>query len=154
MDSIFGPPLKFLSDNGGEFNNEGFRSMSEEYDISVRTTAAESLWSNGLCEWHNAILEEMLQKTMVEGNCSLEVALNWAIHVKNSLANIHGFSPYQLAIYYTPRLPSVLYNRPSAMDPSREVVGDILKQNLNTMAAARKSFIEAESSEKIKSPET
>ena len=59
---------------------------------------------------------------MAEGNCALEVALNWAIHAKNFLANVHGFSPYQLAIRYTQRLPSVLYNRPSAMGPSSKVV--------------------------------
>ena len=77
--SVFGPPTKFLSDNGGEFNNEDFRILCEKYNIIVETTAAEAPWSNGLCERHNAARADMLQKT-VENGISFEAALNWSIH--------------------------------------------------------------------------
>ena len=100
--SVFGPPSKFFSDNGGEFNNELFRTLCEKYNITVKTTAAEAPWSNGLCERHNAVLAETVLKTMADVNCSMDIALNWAVHSKNSLSNVHGFSPYQLAIGYTP----------------------------------------------------
>ena len=144
----FGPPKKFFSDNGGEFNNEQFRSMCEAMNITVKTTAAESPWSNGLCERHNAIMADMLTKTYAEGKCSLKLALNWAIHAKNSLANVHGFAPYQLAIGYTPSLPSVMVSKPPALeDPS---TSEVLVNNLKAMAAARKAFIESENSEKIR----
>ena len=73
--SIFGAPVKFLSDNGGEFNNAEFRGMCESLNITVKTTAAESLWSNGLCERHNAVLADMLMRTLHECNCKLETAL-------------------------------------------------------------------------------
>ena len=77
---VFGPPTKFLSDNGGEFNNATIREMSERYNITVKTTAAEAPWSNGLCERHNAVLAETMLKTMADSNCSPEVALSWAVH--------------------------------------------------------------------------
>ena len=44
--SIYGAPRKFLSDNGGEFANAEFVSLCERFNISIRTTAAESPWSN------------------------------------------------------------------------------------------------------------
>ena len=146
--SVFGPPLKFFSDNGGEFNNEQFRSMCEAYNITIKTTAAESPWSNGMCERHNAVLEEMLLKTLAEKRCSLDMALHWVVHAKNSLANVHGFAPYQLAMGYTPQLPSVLHDKPPAFESASD--SELVNRHLNAMAAARKAFIEAESSQRIK----
>ena len=45
-----------MSDNGGEFANSDFMDMCEQLNIIPLTTAAESPWSNGINERHNAIL--------------------------------------------------------------------------------------------------
>ena len=58
--SIFGLPNDVLTDNGWEFSNEEFRSLGECFKISVKTTVAESPWSSGTCERHNATLTETL----------------------------------------------------------------------------------------------
>ena len=147
--STFGPPEKFLADNGGEFANRKFLDVCEDMNIRVLHTAGESPWSNGLVERHNATLSEMLHK-LVEENDSLgvEVALAWAVQAKNNLCNVHGFSPSQLAIGYNPKLPNVLIDKPPAL--CARTSEDIITENLKGMQAARKAFIEAESSEKIK----
>ena len=80
--------------------------MCEAMNIVVKTTAAEALWSNGLCERHNEVLSEMMIKTRADEKCSTELDLLWAVHVKSSLANVHGFSPYQIALGYVPKLPT------------------------------------------------
>ena len=145
---VFGPPKSFLSDNGGEFNNDNFRSMCERFNIFVKTTAAESPWSNGLCERHNAVLNDMYLKTAAETGSSREMVLNWAIHAKNSLANVHGFSPYQLAIGYTPHIAGVLNDGAPALE--NDAASEFLRESLNNMAAARKAFVQSENSEKIR----
>ena len=145
--SVFGPPKRFLSDNGGEFVNGDFIEMCESFNIVVLTTAAESPWSNGLCERHNAVLGNMLEKVSAEQKCDLETALCWAIHAKNSLSNVHGFSPYQIAVGFTPKLPCVLDDSPPAMESP---TNSLVLRNLNTMASARKAYIESESSERVK----
>ena len=145
--SVFGPPKRFLSDNGGEFNNKMFRDLCESFNIRVLTTAAEAPWSNGLCERHNAVLGDMLLKTLAENHCNKKTALCWVIHAKNSLANVHGFTPYQLAIGYTPKLPSNLFNEPPALESSES---KSVLNHLNAIAAARRAFVEADSSERIK----
>ena len=89
----------------------------------------------------------MLQKTYAEGKCNLKMALCWAVHSKNSLSNVHGFSPYQIAIGHTPNLPCNLTNDPPALECSSS---EIVQKNLNAIASARRSFIESESSEKVK----
>ena len=72
----------------------------------------------------------------------------WAVHAKNSLANIHGFSPYQIALSYVPKLANVSINKPPAMEEI--LTSHIVRDNLEAISAARKAFIEAENSERIK----
>ena len=72
--SIFGSPKKFFADNSGEFSNEDFRSLCENVNICILTTAAESIWTNGLIEKHNAIVGYTVTKTIEEDGCDLEQA--------------------------------------------------------------------------------
>ena len=127
--------------------NHQFLELCESFNIFVMTTAAESPWSNGLCERHNAVLGSMLNKITAEGKCNEETALCWSINAKNSLSNVHGFSPYQIALGFTPNLPCVLNNKPPALEQS---TSEIVSSNLSTISAARKAFIEAESCERIR----
>ena len=54
--SIFGTPISMFSDNGGEFASKGFINICGNFNIKIKATAAESPWSNGICERHNAII--------------------------------------------------------------------------------------------------
>ena len=92
---IFGGPKKILVDNG-EFDNQGFHDFCENLNTTIKTTAAESPWSNSMVERHNGIIGESVTKIMHDVKCSLDVALSWALSAKNSLQNFHGFSPNQL----------------------------------------------------------
>ena len=56
--SYFGRPKRFLADNGGELLNEEYKGMCEMFDIEEAKTAAESPWSNRVCECQNAVLKE------------------------------------------------------------------------------------------------
>ena len=47
--NTFGVPDKILTDNRGEFNNEELHDMSENLNTEGLATAAESPWSNGIC---------------------------------------------------------------------------------------------------------
>ena len=90
--ALFGCPRKVLSDNGGEFNNELFRDMTQLLNTHVLSTAAESPWQNGITEIHNAIISNMVDRILEDMNCSIEVALAWALSAKNSLM-IFGKNP-------------------------------------------------------------
>ena len=93
---IFGAPRKMFNDNGGEFANEQFIQLCQQFNIEPLTTAAYAPWSNGVCERHNMTLTEMIKKIKEENRCDYEVALSWALMAKNMLSNVHGFSAYQL----------------------------------------------------------
>ena len=48
--SIFGALPKLFSDNGREFSNEDYNEICDSYNITIKKTAAESLFYNGLME--------------------------------------------------------------------------------------------------------
>ena len=146
--SIYGCPEKFLSDNGGEFSNDHFRELCERFNITVKTTSAESPWSNGVCERHNQTLAEMITRTMNDTNCNIDLAVAWCINAKNSLQNLHGYSPFQLVFGKNPPLPGLLLDKPPALsEPSS---AQIIRDNLNALHAARQAYVSSESSEKIR----
>ena len=145
---IYGTPQKFLSDNGGEFINEQMMELCERTNITIKTTAAESPFSNGIVERHNQILGNMIIKTMEESNCSLEIAVGWCISAHNSLRNVHGFTPFQLVFGRNPTIPILQNAKPPALNP--ESSNEIIRQNLNALHQARKMYVESENSDKIR----
>ena len=145
--SIWGTVGKFLSDNGGEFANSQFMEMCEKLNIRFILTAGQSPFSNGLVERHNLVLGDMLDKVLEDIDCGIDIAIAWCINAKNSLQNIHGFSPYQLAIGKNPILPIAAENNLPALTQSSE--NDIIRKNLEALHKAREAFVRSESSERI-----
>ena len=87
--TLFGPPNEILSDNGGEFNNELPKKMSDHLNVFIRSSAGESPWSNGITKRHNAILGNMINKLLLDksNNYPIDVIVAWAVSAKNALHN-------------------------------------------------------------------
>ena len=146
--ALFGPHNRFLSDNGGVFNNELYKEMAELLNIEVLSTAGKSSWSNGITERHNAIIGNMLEKILQENKCSMEVVLALAVSAKNYLQNVYGYSPNQLVFGKIPSFPAVFNNDPSALESS--TASEVIAEHLNALHAARKAYIASESCEKLR----
>ena len=145
--SVFGPPLKILTDNGGEFNNHVFRTFGDNFNVKIITTAAESPWSNGICERHNQTLTESMQKVRDDQKCDVKIALACALIAKNSLLNITGFS-HQIVFGRNPKIPSLFDATASSLEgtTSSSSVADFL----NSLQSAREAYTMAENSERIR----
>ena len=146
--ALFGTPNLFLSDNGGEFNNDVFRKMGEQLNINIKTTAAESPWSNGVVEKHNGISGNMMEKVLLDVKYSLDVALAWCLSAKNYLLTSYGYTPVQLLFGYNPNFPSVLNNQLPAQNGV--TLSELIASHLNSLHAARKGFLETEADEKLR----
>ncbi len=140
--SVHGAPQRLYSDNGGEFNNQEIRDMAENFNIETRTTAGYSPWSNGLLERHNQTLTEIILKVNRENRCNWHTALDWALVAKNSMLNVHGYSPYQLVFGQNPNLPSVLVDKLPALEGT--TVSAKVGEHISALHASRKAFTEAE----------
>ena len=64
------------------------------------------------------------------------------------MSNVFGYSPHQLVFGANPKVPSILTDKTPALEgvTSTQIIAD----HLNALTAARKAFVEAESSGKIK----
>ena len=149
MGAGLGSPKKFITDNGGEFANREFLDLCENVNVEVCSTAGESPWQNGLCERNHAVVDRCLEKILEDDpKLSKEVALMWAINAKNSLQMWSGFSSYQLVFGQNPNIPSVLTDNAPALHGTS--TSEIVSTHLNALHSARRAFIEAESSEKVR----
>ena len=61
-------PRVILSDNEGEFNNELLREVCEQFNITMKSTAAEAPGSNGIVEQHNAVLRKVIKKLKLDND--------------------------------------------------------------------------------------
>ena len=122
--------------------------MCEAMNITVKVTAAETQ-QNGLVERNNMIIANMLDMILEDQQLDLVIALSWWLNAKNSLANGHGFSPFQLIFGQNPKLPSIFNDKPPAFTPSD--TNQVLNDNLIALHEAKEAFISSENSEKIRS---
>ena len=144
---LFGAPKKLLSDNGGEFNNCEFRTLGEQFNIKIMTTAAESPWSNGVCERLNGEIGERVSRILDDTQCDIELALAWAISARNALSNKAGFSPNQLVFSFNPAIPDIFHSEPPALEPVTS--SETVRRNLEALHLARRDFIRSESDERV-----
>ena len=146
--TIFGAPKKILTDGGGEFNNTEMRALGEAFTIKIITTAAESPWSNGVCERLNGVLGNLVMKILDDEKCDIQMALAWAVSARNAYDNNSGYSPNQLVFGFNPAIPNI-YN--SDIPGLEEVTAsEIVRKNLNALHLAREQFVKFEANEKIK----
>ena len=71
-----------------------------------------------------------------------------AVHAKNCLQMNSGYSSYQLMFRQNRNLPSVLVDKPPALDGS--TISERFYQHLNALHSASRAFIQAELSEQIR----
>lgn len=145
---VFGTPKKFLTDNGGEFVNSLLTDLADKMNINLKTTAAESAWSNGICERHNAVIADLVYKIQADVKCSLELAIPWAIAAKNALTNVYGFSPNQLVFGKNINFPAVYTDKLPAENSAD--TNQLILRHLRALHSARQAFIAQESCEKLR----
>lgn len=145
---IFGPPKKILSDNGGEFVNSEMRTLAEAFSIKILNTAAESPWSNGVCERLNGVLGKLVLKILDDVNCDVQIALAWAVSARNAYYNNSGFSPNQLVFGFNPAMPDIYNSKLPGLE--NVTSSDIVRKNLQAQNTAKQEFVKFDSCERIK----
>ena len=101
----FGRLASLHTDVGGEFTNVEVTEMAERLGCRVTSTAGVSPYMNGLNEKNHHTVDRMCS-LIEEDNPDLkpEEILVHALHAKNSLKMVHGFSSYQLVFGQSPNI--------------------------------------------------
>ena len=90
----------------------------------------------------------MLIKIVEDVGCSKKLALAWSLSAKNALNNVYGFSPNQLAFGHNPNLPVLCESTVATAE--EKTSSQLIGNHLNAMHAARRAFVECESSDKMR----
>ena len=110
-----------MSDNDGEFTDELLCELCEQFNISIKSTAAEA----------PTVLSKIINKLLLDNysQYSIDVIISWAVSARNALHTCYRFSLDQLVSVRNPNLPSNLIN----FDISKT---DIIEKYLNALHAA------------------
>ena len=136
---IFGAPGKILSGNGGEFNNNLFRELGEQFNVVIMSTQLNP----------HAVFGKMVHKLMLdEKRFPIDVIIAWSVSPKNALNTCYGYSLNQLIFGRNPNCPSNLTNNPPVMEGI--TYSELVSKHLCAMHEARKAFIEVESNDKLR----
>ena len=85
---------------------------------------------------------------MEDIKCDLQLAVSLAVTLKNSLKNVHGFSPNQLVLGKNPNFPKVCDDLLPALE--NKTTSEIVAKNLIALHQDRQNYIKSESSSKMK----
>ena len=145
----FGLPGSLHSDVGGEFTNAEVIEMAEQLGCKVTSTAGSSPYMNGLNERNHHTVDRMYSM-IEEDNPGLTPSeiLSHALHAKNSLQMVHGFSSYQLVFGKAPNIPGLTNVSPPMLNDVVE--GDVMRKHLNALYSSRQAYVKSESDSKLK----
>ena len=98
------PPNEILTGNGGKFINHLVKEIINYLKIFIKSSAAESPWSNDITERHINILGNTINKLLLDksNNYVVEIIAIWAASAKNVLHNLYGYSLKQLVFRKNP----------------------------------------------------
>ena len=147
---VFGQPQHgLLFNNGGEFSNIQMHNLCEKLNIQIKTTAAYSPFSNGCLERHNATITNIYEKVRMDHpTLYLDTCLAYACFAKDNLYNNSGFTPAQIALGYSPRLPCNVENELSALDDKLDM-STVVGNHLSAMHSARTQYLKSGSCERV-----
>ena len=131
----FGRPASLHSDVGGEFTDAEVIEMAERLRCRVTSTAGDSPY--GLNEKNHHHTVDRMYSMIEEDNPDLkpEEILAHALHAKNSLKMVHGFSSYQLLSGQSPNIPGLIDATPPLLEDN--IHGDVMRKHLNALYSAR-----------------
>ena len=145
-----GMPRKFLHDNGREFCNEHLLELAEKYGISLSAvTAANSPFSNGICERNHAVVDNMMMRMKAsDDKISDQEALDYALLARNIETTNKGFSPFQVVYGNNPHIPGIVNSKLSSL--GEEFKNQDIKMHLHRVHMARINFRQADNDIRLK----
>ena len=144
-----GPCQLLYIDPAGEYVGDLWRERLQRDGICAKVAAGESHWQVGRVEAHGKTLKAMLSRmdaeTPITDDVEFRQCLRAAIHAKNSLSRVRGFTPEQAVFGKSSRLPASLVSdeltASHALATSSLPEGLVFRQSLQRREQARAAFV-------------
>ena len=147
-----GPCKTLYVDPAGEYTGDQWRDRLQQEGIQAHVSAGEAHWQLGRVESHGKIIKAMLTRMDRQDPIATEAefrrCLRQAVHSKNSLSRVRGFTPEQAVLGKMSRLPASLtadsQASSHALAESNTPEGVRFRQDLARREQARVAFIQAD----------
>ena len=150
-----GAPNQVYSDPAGEFRADQWLNFLQSHDVIPRVSTES--WQNGRAEKHGHIIKQMLDRYDNEEISSpqdFDGVLQACFQAKNALARHQGYSPEQIVLGKSKKLPASLCSDESSVAHSLAIgeglESESFRRCLNIRARARQAFILADNSQSMR----
>ena len=151
-----GNPKRIYMDPAGELRSDEWLHYLQAMDCQVYLTA--SAWQRGRIERHGDILKHMLARLDTEraihDQASFDTALLQCCQAKNALVRHFGYSPEQIVLGKSIRVPGSNSSDEQATSHTLAEGGDLEsekhRQRLDLRTKARQAFLEADNNQAIR----
>ena len=147
-----GPCKTLYVDPAGEYTGDHWRNRLQQEGIQAHVSAGEAHWQLGRVEAHGRILKSMLTRMdsqePIASDAEFRRCIRQAVHAKNSLSRVKGFTPEQAVLGKMARLPASLVADEQAsshaLAESNSPEGVAFRRDLLRREHARVAFMQAD----------
>ena len=153
-----GPCKQLVIDNASALCSDQFAKFMQSQDTHLRVVAAYAHWQMGKTERHGETIQQILNKYdhdhKIDSAEDFQQAIRQCCQAKNALSRIKGYTPEILVLGKSRPLPgSLCEDAPTAsqfLADSDTPEGIQFRQQLLKRESARKAFVEADNSERLR----
>ena len=151
-----GHPSGVYSDPAGEFRSSQWLDFLQSHNVEPRFST--EAWQKGRIDCHGQIIKNMLsrydQEKVIENIQEFDSVLLSCFQAKNALTRSQGFSPEQIVLGKSTRLPASLTSDESAAAHSladgSDLASERFRRSLEVRSRARKVFLLADNDSAIR----
>ena len=151
-----GHPLSIYSDPAGEFRADQWLTFLQEQSIEPRVSS--EAWQKGRVERHGQIIKTMLdrydQEKVISNPQELDDVLRSCFQAKNALSRHQGYSPEQIVLGKSAKLPASLTSDEQvsahSLADGSSLECETFRKSLEIRSRARKMFLLADNDAAIR----
>ena len=142
-----GTPQKVYTDPAGEFRSDQWLNFLQANDI--QSDLSTESWQNGRIERHGQVIKRMLdrydQEEKIQNPQEFDAVLRSCFQAKNSLMRHQGYSPEQIVLGKSSKIPGSLTSDERAAAHShafgQSTESERFREQLDMRARARRAFL-------------
>ena len=154
--SFFGPMKTLQVDEHRAWSSDAMREWATEQGIQLVISPGQAHTRLAILERRHQVTRKAISlflesnPTVAADRDALVIALNYIVPQLNRTPNVHGFSPIQWVLGYTPHIPGLLSEESSLCNPAHLDPSERFMEKLRLQQEASKAMIEADTDHRLR----
>ena len=154
--SFFGPMKTLQVDEHRAWSSEAMREWATEQGIQLVISPGQSHTRLAILERRHQVTRRAISLFLesnpgvAQDKDAMVIALNYIVPQINRTPNVHGFSPLQWVLGYTPHVPGLLSEESSMCNPAHLDPSERFMEKLRLQQEASKAMTEADTDQRLR----